>query len=388
MIQNNTLTLTDEATLAYAHERLKQNLDVKADGYICTTDDLVHVLLAMSVNKSTLQAVCSDLVGTPDPTTVRGYLNEQLRVEQLAQLEQAFNKALQEDIPARVWRQAQDVAIDLHDRPYYGKLKQEDGFWVRGQAKDGTTRFYRIATVYLIVHDLRFTLGLRFVLPEDDTVSVLTSLLTQIQELGLAIRRLLLDRGFASIEVQEYLDQQGIPALICCPIRGKSGGTRALCKGRKGYRTDHTFKSKGRQRTTQLAVCRVFTTVSRTTGSKRKATWWVFILIHLDLSPNQVRRLYRRRFGIETSYRCAGKVRAWTTSSNPAYRFSLIAIAIFLLNVWTVLRWRYTQIPRRGGRLLDDTLFQLSRFASFIARALLRKYDYIRHITALAVPLA
>lgn len=388
MIQNNTLTLTDEATLAYAHERLKQNLDVKADGYICTTDDLVHVLLAMSVNKSTLQAVCSDLVGTPDPTTVRGYLNEQLRVEQLAQLEQAFNKALREDIPARVWRQAQDVAIDLHDRPYYGKLKQEDGFWVRGQAKDGTTRFYRIATVYLIVHDLRFTLGLRFVLPEDDTVSVLTSLLTQIKELGLSIRRLLLDRGFASIEVQEYLDQQGIPALICCPIRGKSGGTRALCKGRKGYRTVHTFKSKGRQRTAQPAVCRVFTTVSRTTGSKRKATWWVFILIHLDLSPSQVRRLYRRRFGIETSYRCAGKVRAWTTASNPAYRFSLIAIAIFLLNVWTVLRWRYTQIPRRGGRLFDDTLFQLSRFASFIARALLRQYDYVRHITAVAAPLA
>jgi putative transposase len=271
---------------------------------------------------------------------------------------------------------------------YYGKLNQEDGFWVRGQAKDGTTRFYRIATVYLIVHDLRFTLGLRFVRPKDDTVTVLTSLLKQIKEFGLPIRRLLLDRGFAGIEVQEYLDQQGIPALICCPIRGKSGGTRALCKGRKGYRTDHTFKSKGRQRTAQLAVCRVFTTISRTTGSKRKATWWVFILIQLDLSPNQVRRLYRRRFGIETSYRCAGKVRGWTTSSNPAYRFSLIAIAIFLLNVWTILRWHYTQIPRRGGRLLDDKRFQLSRFANFIARALLRQYDYVRHITAVVAPLA
>lgn len=388
MIQHNTRTLTDEATLAYAHERLKRNLDVKADGYICTTDDLVHVLLAMSVNKSTLQAVCSDLVGTPDPTTVRGYLNEQLRVEQLTELEQAFNKALREDIPTQVWRQAQDIAIDQHDRAYYGKSEQGDGLWVRGQAKDGTTRFYRIATVYLIVNNLRFTLGIRFVLPDDDTVSVLTSLLAQIDEIGLSIRRLLLDRGFASIEVQEYLDQKDIPALICCPIRGKSGGTRALCKGRKGYLTSHTFKSKGRQRTAQLAVCRVLTTASRTSGSKRKATWWVFILIHLNLSPRQVRRLYRRRFGIETSYRCAGKVRAWTTSSNPAYRFSLMAIAILLLNVWTVLRWRYTQIPRRGGRLFNDTLFQLSRFASFIDRSLLRKYDYVRQITAVVAPLA
>lgn len=244
MKHNDTLTLTDEATLAYAHGRMKRHLDLKADGYICTADDLVHVLLALSVNKSTLQAVCSDLVGTPDPTTVRGYLNEQLRVDQLAQLEQAFNQALREDIPARVWRKAQDIAIDLHDRPYYGKLEQKDGLWVRGQAKDGTTRFYRIATVYLIADGLRFTLDLHFVRPDDDTVAVLTSLLTQIKELGLSIRRLLLDRGFASIDVQEYLDQQGIPALICCPIRGKSGGTRALCQGRKGYRTTHTFKSK------------------------------------------------------------------------------------------------------------------------------------------------
>ena len=101
-----------------------------------------------------------------------------------------------------------------------------------------------------------------------------------------------------------------------------------------------------------------------------------------------MRRLYRRRFGIETSYRCAGQVRAWTTSSNPAYRFALMAIAIFLLNVWTVLRWRFTQIPRRGGRRFDATLFQLSRFASFIDRALLRLYDYVRHITAVAAPLA
>jgi hypothetical protein len=28
------------------------------------------------------------------------------------------------------------------------------------------------------------------------------------------------------------------PAIIACPIRGKDGGTRALCQGRKSYRAD------------------------------------------------------------------------------------------------------------------------------------------------------
>ena len=73
--------------------------------------------------------------------------------------------------------------------------------------------------------------------PEDDTVTVLTSLLKQIKALGLSIRRLLLDRGFASIDVQEYLDQSGpapsvrlrSPYYCCCGALGvKFESTEAL----------------------------------------------------------------------------------------------------------------------------------------------------------------
>lgn len=46
---------------------------------------------------------------------------------------------------------------------------------------------------------------------------------------------------------------------------------------------------------------------------KRRADWLIFVLIHLDLSSRQARRRYGRRFGIESSYRCAGRVRGWTT---------------------------------------------------------------------------
>jgi hypothetical protein len=52
-----------------------------------------------------------------------------------------LNAALADEIPPWVWRQARDVAIDFHDRPYYGKQPQATGLWVRGQARDGTTRF-------------------------------------------------------------------------------------------------------------------------------------------------------------------------------------------------------------------------------------------------------
>jgi putative transposase len=184
-----------------------------------------------------------------------------------------------------------------------------------------------------------------------------------------------------------YLTQRNQPALIACTIRGNQGGTRALCIGPKSYRTAYTFESFEQGTfTASLAVCRVFTTAKRTKRMKRRVEWLIFILIHLDLSPHLARRLYRRRFGIESSYRCAGQVRGWTTSPNTAYRFVLIALSFVLLNVWLYLRWLFTQIPRQGHRRLDTQRFQLLRFAKFMRRALEQCYGPVSEIVAVATP--
>jgi putative transposase len=384
---DDTLRLTDQKVLNHAQSLLAEHLPLNADGYACTTADLLKVLLAVAANTSTVEAVCADLVGSPDPETIRAYFNGQLRVEDLPDLERRLNAALAGDIPERVQRRARDVAIDLHDRPYYGKLAQTEGLWVRGQARDGTTRFYRVATAYVMVKHLRVTLALRFVLPEEDTVTILEDLLKRVKSLGIRIARLFLDRGFDGIAVQNYLTRRKQPALIACTIRGKTGGTRALCQGQRSYRTRYTFHGEGGATcTADLAVCRVFTTAKRTGRQPRKAAWMIFILIHLDWTPRQARRQYRRRFGIESSYRCAGQVRGWTTSPNPAYRFLLIGLSFVLLNVWVHLRWLFTQVPRRGGRWLQTKLFELSRLVKFITRALERHYGCVREITAPAVP--
>jgi hypothetical protein len=383
----DTPDLTEPEVLQHALSTLHDHLPLHAEGYTCTTDDLLKVLLGVAVNRGTIEAVCADLVGTPDPQTLRGYLNAQLRVEELPDLERRLNAALASELPPRVRRHAREVAIDYHDRPYYGKAPQAEGVWVRGQAKDGTTRFYRVATAYLVLNGLRLTVALHFVLPEDDTVSVLDTLLTRVSVAGIEVACLLLDKGFGGITVMEYLTRQGYPALIACTVRGTRGGTRALCQGRKSYRTTHTFHgAPGTAFTAAVAVCRVFTTARRTQRLKRRATWLVFILIHLDLSPRSARQLYQGRFGIETSYRCSGQVRGWTTSANPAYRFVLIALAFVLLNVWVHLRWIFTQVPRRGWRRLDTRRFQLPRFATFIRRTLEYLYGCIQVVTAPAVP--
>ena len=301
-MRDHTPKLTDQDVLQHARTCLQAHLPLQADGYVCTTNDLLQVLLGVAVNRGTIEAICADLVGTPDPETIRRYLNAQLRVADLPALLDHVNAALADQIPERVWASARDVAVDFHDRPYYGTRSQADGLWVRGEAKAGTTRFYRVATAYVMLHRVRVTLAVHFVRPDEDTVTVVDRLLQRVDHLALRIRRLFLDKGFAGTAVLAYLTRRRQPALIACPIRGKQGGTRALCQGRGSYRTAYTFTgADGTPFTAEVAVCRVFTTAKRTKRLERRARWLIFILIELELPPRRARRLYRKRFGIESS---------------------------------------------------------------------------------------
>ena len=157
----DTPTLTDTQTLLKARSILQEHLSLEATGYQCQSQHLYDVLLATCASGETLEAVCRDLVEAPEADTVRWYFNEQLTLEALPQLEQQLKRALSAEIPPRLLRKAQRIAIDFHDRPYYGKAAQETAKWVGGRAKDGTTRFFRIATAYVIHRGLRLTAALR-----------------------------------------------------------------------------------------------------------------------------------------------------------------------------------------------------------------------------------
>ncbi|HUR53740.1 MAG TPA: hypothetical protein VMZ71_06395 [Gemmataceae bacterium] len=45
-------------------------------------------------------------------------------------------------------------------------------------------------------------------------------------------------------------------------------------------------------------------------------------------------RVYRTRFGIETSYRQMNQLRVRTTTRNPALRLLFVAVALILRNLW------------------------------------------------------
>ena len=270
-LENSTI-LSQTAVLDIARGRLEQFLPLKAAGYACTTEQLVDVLLAVSCQKETIEQVCADLQIKVGAETIRGYFNEQLKVGNLFELQEAVNAALQTSFNSELKRQSLEVAIDFHDQPYYGKSEQAEGKWVGAEAKNGTTKVYRVATVYVIKNGHRLTLSIKFVLPGMSAKEVVEYLLKQLLSLEIKARMLYLDRGFGAIEVARYLQEIRQTAIIACPIRGKTGGLRALCAGRKSYRTKHVFKSqKHGAEEMEVALFKAFTTCTKKGVKVRKA---------------------------------------------------------------------------------------------------------------------
>jgi putative transposase len=380
--------LTDENTRHEAIERLSTYFPLQVWGYECSPETVFDVLVKAAMTGQTIETVCNGLAKIVDGETIRGYLNEQVRVDDLHSLEQQVNQALVAGLPHRLRKTKLEIAIDLHDEPFYGHRPELLALTCGGKAHKGTTRFFRVATAYVIFKDMRLTLGLLFVRPEDDIPDIVAALLRRLRLLGLKVRRLYLDKGFCSIPVLRYIEQSGWSAIIACPIRGKKGGTRGLCQGHKSYRTQHTFKSQPNGAfTAPVTVVRTYTSRKRSKRKKRRATWLVFVVFNCDVQPNSVRKLYRKRFGIETSYRCMRQVRAWTTSRNGALRFLLISLGFILVNLWVELRHRFCQLKRRGRRIIDTKRFELQRLVTFLNQAIDKIYGLVSFIEADVQPL-
>ena len=338
-------------------------------------------MLKASAESSSIEAASNDLKGGADSNTIREYLNAVLDIKELRQQENEMNAALAECIPDSLPRTQLEVAIDFHDEPFYGKQAQLRAVTCSGQAKKGTTHFIRIASAYVIWRQVRLTLALRYVLPDETALDILKILLNRLQELGLHdFRVLYLDKGFAATKIIDHLKEHKQPAIIACPIRGKDGGTRALCQGRQSYRTDYTF-TDGTQATLVLKA-----TLVPDKSGKRRRKWLAFIVIELDWTPEKVHHEYRRRFGIECSYRLLRRVRAMTTSRNPAVRFFLLAVGMILVNAWVFLRWEFARLLAPGLRRVDEARLRFHRFTRLLIRAIEDVYDVVMAIPASQSP--
>jgi putative transposase len=344
-------------------EALQTHFGLDMHNSMYDAPDIWDVLIGAAVKQMTIEMACELLEDAPSPNTVRKMVAHLLGGrEKLVELEDAVNGLLVERLPKNLLRQALPCAVDITEIPYHGRYGEGDEGVRRGRAKHGTTHFHCYATLYTVKNNKRYTLAMTLMRTSDKALDVLKRLLAQGKRLGLRLKRLFLDRGFDNNAVVAFLKLQPFPTIMPLTVRGKTGGTRALLTGRKSYQTTYTRSSLryGEQTFPVYVVCKY------SKGHyKRRGVWrFAYVVIgELKMQPHQIFEEYRRRFGIETSYRLMNTVRARTTSTSVPLRLFYVALALLLLNVWSFLKWHHLYIPNhRGPRQVLHHLLPLARY--------------------------
>ena len=96
--------------------------------------------------------------------------------------------------------------------------------------------------------------------------------------------------------------------------------------------------------------------------------------------PLQIFQFYRRRFGIESSYRQMNRVRARTSSTNPALRLLYVGVAFLLINLWVRLKQQYACDLHRKGRRVNPRRLTLLRMMHLIIRAIEQRLKPLQNL--------
>lgn len=276
------------------------------------------------------------------------------RLKGLQSVEEKVNHMLKQHILKTLPRRPLVFAIDYTLVPYYGDALVE-GDVVRSRAKQGTCNFYAYATIYTILRNKRYTLGVKYVRKDDELVEVIDYLIAQVTVAGLKVGRLYLDRGFYTIDVINHLKEKGVPFIIPCIARGKTGGIRRLLKGGRSYSTNYTMRSVEKKATYQVNIVVRY---RRGRWGRRGLEYLAFAVHGVDIPVARTHREYRKRFGIESSYKLMNTARARTSSRSPVLRLLYVALGFLLMNLWIYHHWVYVSVRRRGGRRLVEWRFK------------------------------
>jgi hypothetical protein len=333
---------------------LQQSLRLVSHGYRCTLETLWLVLFFAASRTTSLFDACQRLRQCPTDQALRNCLLGQL--PESGELERRLNLALQADLPPSLRRKSRPMAIDISQIPYYGKPRQQRELR-RSKRSRGTSRFHCYATVCVLRRGERFTVAMTYVWKDDSLEQVVRRLVERVKAVGLRPRYVLLDRGFYGLGVVRYLKSVRCPFLMPVVHRGRRpkrpleklrGTRRFLAWKRSGFST-HTMDN--RQAQTQVRIC-VAVRSKRDGRGRKSQSLRVMVFAFWGWHPSSASwtaQEYRKRFGIESSYRQMNQCRIRTCSRDAALRLLLVGIALTLRNAWVWFHHRFFNRPRGRG---------------------------------------
>jgi len=359
-----------EEVHGYAEDWLGRALALEYQGYKCTDRVILQILLIAASRVVSLFAACRDLADAPTDQTVRDALSATL--PDVVQLEKRLNRALCTKVPKALRRKSRVLAIDLTLIPYHGRPAHDEREIYRSKPKSGTSHFHAYASAVVVHKGFRYTLALTRVERREKMKEVVKRLLRIVRSRGVKVKYLLLDKGFYSVSVIRYLKKAKQGFIIPVIPRGRKKSDpkappsqmRALLKKKNGYyrKTIEGTEAKKKVRATVTICVASKGYVEEKTG-KRKRKKLLFAVFMVHMTPTDIRETYRKRFGIETSYRQMNEARIRTCTRDPRQRLLFVGIALVLRNVWVWLHFLFAK-----GKYSDEPqlFLELLRFKEML----------------------
>jgi Transposase DDE domain len=354
-------TLKASDVHAYAKRLLREELEMADYSPTLPASLVVSLLLLASCWQTSLSAACELVKDPPCRETARKAVLACLPPKPRDLLARLL-AALRRTLPDHLTRVPQVMALDLHQRPYYGnkKGKKKTKGTTKRQKKAGTRNSFTYATLAVLTPWGRFTVGLMPTRPHMRLTTIVETLLKQAKGVELSVSYLMMDKEFYAAEVIAFLQKAKVAFLI--PASRKASNKHLYdpktAVGWYGFSWTadlmrYNPKTKKRGKKGKLTV-NVEACVGRNPKDDKPlvyVAWGIF-----KWSPAQVVQAYRRRFGIEASYRQLNGCLARTSSTSERYRLLLVGVALLLCNLWSYL---HSEVFSSGA--LGETRLELWR---------------------------
>ena len=371
------LAITDTETLDEVLECLAENFSIETQG-ACDQKTLFEILVRAASNRDTIENTAKTLNKIPSGNDIRYHLN---KIDDFEDLERQINQALKSRVPRGIKKGHLKLAIDLNLIPYYGKPSNKELPYIyRSQAKSGTCSFYAYATLYVLMKGKRVTLAIRGVRWLDTSVAIITYLLAELDALHIQVKQLYLDRGFFNVPVIRWLQALEIPLLMPAIKTGKQGGIKQFLKGRKSYKATYTMTRRGSQDNSVTFDLWIVCKYKKGKRHQKGIEYFAYVVYKVKTNLSYLHQDYRKRFGIESSYRLKNICRIRTTNKNPVLRLLFVGISFVLINIWINLLWLKISRKRKGGRLIYRELFTLRQMLSFLSQSVDNIHEVVEGI--------
>ena len=347
-----------------------------------TLRDTADLLLRAAASRSSVHAARSQCRRGRSDRTAR-WLFSALA---LGKTQRAVTLALRRQIRPFLPPHPVDIAIDDHDRPYYGQphdpaRKQV----VKTKEERGTHRAHRFASLSVLLPNFRLVASLRFRPKNGGTLASVQKALHDFHQAGGTVRDAFWDRGYYAYDVLAWRQAQVEAGKLHGAVVAMRLGSRQRKRwevGKKSYTTTHTMKGPAPGEPPLTFPVHVVVRYQMGRKWKKHGCQYFIYAVFGDLPLKTVADRYRGRFGIESSYRVLGQAMAWTTSRSPALRLLHVAIGMMLQNEWVILKLHYASEGRQGptGFVVREELLRFGRLLHMLLRAVGYRLGHIDRV--------